>query len=911
MKDMIINILENNEELIATWEETKWLVLSSLFILPAVILNWIKGHYFLFFILTVSILASMIFWQNATYSYRRLFDIFWSKFVCIYHFYLAIIHLRDIGAYICYPNIAFIIHFYNKSNSSYINNEKIWVNYHMTFHLLVGIQSFIISLWVSELSNIKSNNIISENIMSSPIDKTTDLLQSIINQVSKKQKKKLTKKKKKLVLVKDSIPSMSPIKEKKSKGSRKNKKKLLLIEKTEEKIEEKTEEKIEEKTEKKPKLSRKKNIKINPETSIMKIPIMEQIEAFKIHGIKVLESLDEPTLNNMVLETKDAYYNSNISLLSDNLYDILVEYIKEKYPNNKVADAVGATITRNKVKLPYEMWSMDKIKPDTNALANWKAKYAGPYLISCKLDGVSGLYDCSKKQPKLYTRGDGKVGQDISHLIPYLHLPNAKGTVVRGEFIIPKQVFNEKYKDTFANPRNMVSGLINKQTYDEKVQDLHFVVYELVIPVMKPSQQLETIYESGFEVVKYEMMDQSSLTNDNLSNLLIEWRTNYEYEIDGIIVADDKIHERKTGNPDHSFAFKMVLSDQIAEAKVIDVLWQASKDGYLKPRVRLEPIHLGGVKIEYATGFNGKFIEDNKIGIGALIQIIRSGDVIPHIKAVTMPADSPKMPEQPYIWSDKHVDVLLADVNSDPDVALKNITSFFVNLGVEGLAKGNVKRLIESGLDSVPKIIKAQKADFEKAGFKTLADKFVKNIQDKLDQASIITIMNASNKLGRGISGKTLEIIMTNEPTILQSTSESDEEKYKKLLKIKGIGEVNAKTFVKNIPDFLEFLQKCGLDSKLSVNKKTNFQPNESKESFSLLDVSHPLYSKKVVMTKVRDQDIIEYLKKVGGLLQDNVNSETFILIVKSKDDSSSKILKAKEKNIQIMTPEEFKALYF
>ena len=782
--------------------------------------------------------------------------------------------------------------------------------------------------------------------MESNASNTSGLLQSIVGKVSKTHKKKLTKKRKKLVLVQDSDLPMSSVKEKKSKKpiepkkpKESRKKKIVLVEEVEEIITppppkeptpppqmkassspkkvsspKKSKSKKAPKEKKSPKVSRKKNIKITQETSLMKTPsmqisIMEQLEAFKVHGIKVLESLDEPTLNKMVLETKDAYYNSNISLISDNLYDILVEYIKEKYPDNKVADEVGAKITKNKVKLPYEMWSMDKIKPDTNALANWKAKYAGPYIISCKLDGVSGLYDCTKKQPKLYTRGDGKVGQDISHLIPYLHLPNAKGTVVRGEFIIPRQVFEEKHKDTFANPRNMVSGLINKQTYDENVSDLHFVVYEMVVPVMKPSEQLENSLSAGFEVVKYEMMDQSTLTNDNLSALLVDWRTNYTYEIDGIIVADNNIHERKTGNPDHAFAFKMVLSDQVSEAKVVDVLWQASKDGYLKPRVRIEPINLGGVKIEYATGFNGKFIEDNKIGIGALIQIIRSGDVIPHIKAVTMPAESAKMPEQPYVWSDKHVDVLLADVNSDPEVALKNITAFFVGIGVEGLAKGNVKRLVEAGLDSVPKIIKANQSDFANAGFKSLAQKFVQNIQNKLEQASLVTIMNASNKLGRGISGKILEVIMTNEPSILRATGESDQEKYEKLMKIKGIGEVNAKTFVKNIPQFLSFLQKCGLDSKLTSKAKS--KSGESSEIQEQKDSSHPLYNKKIVMTKVRDTEIIEYLKKVGGHLQDNVNSETFVLIVKSKDDKSNKTEAALKKGIPIMTPEEFKATYF
>jgi DNA ligase (NAD+) len=748
------------------------------------------------------------------------------------------------------------------------------------------------------------------------IERTSELLQSIINKISKTHKKKLTKKKKKVVLIKNSSMSETSAKKSpKAKVSRKKKDKLVLLEEQREKTKTPTPKEPtpppkeptpppKEPTPKKKQKITKKNLK-----AIEEISVMEQIEAFKTHGIKVLEALDEQTLNKMILESKDAYYNSNTSILSDNLYDILAEYIQEKYPKNEVVHAIGATITRNKVKLPYEMWSMDKIKPDTNALANWKEKYGGPYVVSCKLDGVSGLYDCTKKQPKLYTRGDGKVGQDISHLIPYLHLPNARGTVVRGEFIIQKKVFDEKFKDTFANPRNMVSGLINKQTYDENVKDLHFVVYELVVPVMTPTEQLEKIQESGFEVVKYEVLKQSiSLTNDKLSSLLVEWRTKYEYEIDGIIVADNKVYERKTGNPEHAFAFKMVLSDQMAEAKVVDVLWQASKDGYLKPRIRIEPIQLGGVKIEYATGFNGKFIEDNKIGIGAIVQIIRSGDVIPHIKEVTMPAETAKMPEQAYVWSDKHVDVLLADIESDPDVALKNITAFFVSLGIEGLAKGNIKRLIDAGYNSIPKIIKASQSDFEKAGFKSLAQKFEKNIHDKLQEASLIDIMNASNKLGRGISGKTIEQIMEHEPNVLVS-NDTPEQKYEKLIKIKGIGEVNARTFIKNIPVFMNFLHECGLDDKMNLQMKSN-KSTHSKGQEETHDTSNPLYKKKVVMTKIRDKDIIEYLKEVGGILQDNISSDTFILLVKSKDDSSSKVVKAKEKGITIMTAEEFKSMF-
>jgi len=373
------------------------------------------------------------------------------------------------------------------------------------------------------------------------------------------------------------------------------------------------------------------------------------------------------------------------------------------------------------VNLPYEMAYMDKIKPVTGAVTIWKQKYSGPYVLSCKLDGVSGMYSTEGGIPKLYTRGNGKVGQDVSHLIPYLKLPKTSGKsgiVVRGEFVIPKSVFHDKYATKFANPRNLVAGIVNRQTIDEKVHDLHFVTYEVIVPELKPSAQMRTLMERGFETVLNREAMSGDLTNELLSEILVKWRAEYLYEIDGVIVTNDKVYSRKSGNPDHSFAFKMVLSDQIAEAKVVDVLWTPSKDGYLKPRVQIEPIQLGGVKIEYATGFNAAFIEQNKIGLGALIQIIRSGDVIPHIRSVTTPSEQAKMPNVPYKWNDTHVDIMLEDAGSDETVREKNVTGFFRGIGVDGLSSGNVARIIAAGFETVPAIIHMTKADFEKAGFK-------------------------------------------------------------------------------------------------------------------------------------------------------------------------------------------------
>jgi DNA polymerase/3'-5' exonuclease PolX len=352
--------------------------------------------------------------------------------------------------------------------------------------------------------------------------------------------------------------------------------------------------------------------------------IKTQIQNFKKNGINVLHTLSEHELTEMIKLANILYRNFQ-PIMTDNEYDILQDYITEKFPSNQEVFKVGAPVEKNKAQLPYEMASMDKIKPDTGILTNWTKKFTGPYVLSCKLDGVSGLYSTEGKTPKLYTRGDGKVGQDVSYLIPHLRLPKTHDIVIRGEFIIPKMTFETKYKTTFANPRNMVAGIINQKAVNEAINDVHFVAYEVIKPVLKPSNQMSFLQTQDIETVLNKTVStlpngSSALSNELLSETLVEWRQNYAYEIDGVIVTDDKNYSRKSGNPEHAFAFKMVLSDQIAEAKVVDVIWTPSKDGYLKPRVQIEPINLGGVRIEYATGFNGAFINDNKVGIGAIIE---------------------------------------------------------------------------------------------------------------------------------------------------------------------------------------------------------------------------------------------------------------------------------------------------
>ena len=276
-----------------------------------------------------------------------------------------------------------------------------------------------------------------------------------------------------------------------------------------------------------------------------------------------------------------------------------------------------------------------------------------------------------------------------------------------------------------------------------------------------------------------------------------------------------------------------------------------------------------------------------------------------------MPAEQPKMPLVPYKWTNTHVDIVLENAGDDITVREKNITAFFVGLEVDGLSSGNVKRIMTAGFDTIANILKMTKADFKTVeGFKEkMIEKVFSGIHEKVEKAGLLDIMVASNLLGRGLGQRKLKPILEKYPDILIS-SETDETKIKMLKEIEGIGPENAKSFVSNISTFMGFLKECNLEGKLSMTNLSNTQEKNIVEEKTNIDTSNPLFGKKIVMTKVRDKEIIEHLSKVGAILEDNIKKDTFVLIVKTHDDVSNKTKYATEHNIPIMMPSEFREKY-
>lgn len=602
------------------------------------------------------------------------------------------------------------------------------------------------------------------------------------------------------------------------------------------------------------------------------------------------------------------YYNTGEELVPDDVFDIMKDILAERDPDNKFLAEVGSP-SKEAVKLPYYMGSLNKIKPETGALEAWKDKHKGPYIISDKLDGVSALLHNNNGTLKLYTRGDGTKGQDISHLIKFVvgkTVKIPKNDAIRGELIISKDQFTT-HGTGYANGRNAVAGLVNAKHFSQTIANItEFVAYAVIHPRMKQDAQMTHLDNiKGLRVVTHHEATADELTDDNLKEHLIESRRESPYEIDGIVVIDTgKIYDLENHNPTYGFAFKAQLDDQMAQTTVKEVVWKASKNGYLKPKITFDPVQLVGAEITNATAFNAKYVEDHKLGPGAVVIIIRSGDVIPHIKEVLSGATSgdAQMPDTPYKWTKTHVDIIVDDIHGAMQDSIKTqqITFFFKTIGVKNISEGIVKILVDNGYDSVISIISGLKNDMstmakiEGIGQKILTKIWI-NFQTATQTIKMETLMAASGSLGRGMGVRKIKMVLDKYPDILTATWNSDTV-LKKLLTIRGFDDITATQFADNLPLFKMFITELESIGINITHIKTPTNGNKFKDQ-------------KIVFTGFRDATLEDLITSQGGEVSTNVSKNTTLLVHKDSHDSS-KYKKAEQLGIPIMTLDEFKNQY-
>lgn len=341
---------------------------------------------------------------------------------------------------------------------------------------------------------------------------------------------------------------------------------------------------------------------------------------------------------------REAYYNLD-PIVPDSVYDAKRDRLKQICPDHFEVCAVGAsppaTSVWEKVKHDIPMGSLDKVN-SLEELKQWAKKTGTDWFhITDKIDGSSMelVYE-DGELVRCVTRGDGFVGEDVTKNVKQIptvpkSLPDPISITVRGEIVMLKKVFAEKYADTYANPRNTAAAKVReKKKGGEDCANLTFLAYWIK---RNPSPEtmrsaFEQLTSLGFQTPEFAC-GSAEIVEEHFETVTKN-RQNMPYDIDGQVVSVDSIQALENlgevaMRPRGQIAWK--FESEKAESRVLDIVWQVGPTGRVTPVAKVEPTPIGGVTIESVSLHNLKMFNELKLFHGCRVLIERRNDVIPYI----------------------------------------------------------------------------------------------------------------------------------------------------------------------------------------------------------------------------------------------------------------------------------------
>jgi DNA ligase (NAD+) len=603
-------------------------------------------------------------------------------------------------------------------------------------------------------------------------------------------------------------------------------------------------------------------------------------------------------LKQQIVKANEAY-RAGKPIISDAKYDQLVEELSLLSPDDELLTKVGHVVVdeTRKIRLPIEMASMNKIKSmdDINDWCRLKGiSKSETVIITPKFDGLSLCVD--EKTNEAWTRGDGEFGQKSDEhyklIQNHLNLDEYSFIYTYGEVMIPKQVFINKFSADFANPRNLVAGLLNSKTVSDSLKDCQYIKYGAFTNKNFDTKQeiIDELNVGQSSKVEYHICKISELTEDLLIGLFQKFST--EYEIDGLIIEindltlqDNLGRETSSNNPVWARAFKHPSFEQSAETDVIGISWNISKQGLLKPILHISPVKLDGVTVSNVTGNNARFVKDLGLGVGAKVVVKRSGMVIPIIADVITPVDfvQPTIEGVEVDWNENGIELIT--LTETDDQRLKKIVAFFEILEADNVSEGVITQLWDAGYKTIKDVLSLTTSDLEKIDRfgKRKAQIVYNSIQKSVSGVQLSKLQHATG-IFKGLGSKKLVLLedFTTKPTVDQ------------VMTIEGFAEVSAKSYIDSYDIFFDFIK----DLPVTIAEKV--------ES---VKVGTDLEGKSFVFTGVRRKDLEEVIESRGGKISSGVSKTTTHLVMKVVGSGSSKEKKAIELGVEVITVEQLEKL--
>ena len=550
------------------------------------------------------------------------------------------------------------------------------------------------------------------------------------------------------------------------------------------------------------------------------------------------------------------------------------------------------------------------------------------YDVEPKVDGLSVALEYENGLfVRGATRGDGQVGEDVTEnlktvrSIP-LRIPDAPARlIVRGEVYMPKQVFHALNEERerrgealFANPRNAAAGSLRQ--LDPKVaaaRRLDIAVFNIQWAEGKTFrthlETLDYLKQKGFKVIPHYTADTIERAIDHVAEIG-EHRDGYPFDIDGAVIKVNDLSQRDVLGSTAKFprwAAAYKYPPEVKPSRVVDITIQVGRTGVLTPKAQLEPVRLAGTTVTSATLHNQDFIAEKDIRIGDTVLVRKAGEIIPEVLSVV----TEQRPEGtiPYVFPTV-CPVCGAPVERDEDGAhirctgaecpaqlLRNLAHFASRdaMDIEGLGIAVVENLVGAGLVRTPGDLYFLQAE-EVEKLERMGKKSAQNLVEAIARSKEQDLSRLIYALGiRQVGQKTGKVLAARFRTMdaLQNASLED------LTAVEDIGEITARSILEWFasPQSLHLLSRL---REAGVNMEAAEQGSDQRFAGLTFVLTGAL-------ERFTRDEAAQRIEALGGKVSGSVSKKTSYVV--AGEAAGSKLRKAQELGVSVLTEEEFLAM--
>ena len=428
---------------------------------------------------------------------------------------------------------------------------------------------------------------------------------------------------------------------------------------------------------------------------------------------------------------KEAYYNGQ-EIMTDFEFDALEKELGLENKSN-VGSRHNPSYT---IQHPYIMGSLSKVQIHKNkdGEVEWNKylqeiyKYITPEtwcIVTPKYDGCSFEIYVKNGEVTVSSRGDGEYGKDLKqHIlskVPYKMLQMYQEYTLRGEVLVEKKVFEQKYAEQFTNPRSFVSGVLNSdystdEEFQNRLNDLSLVIYDLRLKgsmgwedydwtEIQARVDSDSFFDTQTARDIVRLLPSYSkhcfiTTENNLKEIYTYFdsfrHNSCPFALDGIVIKtsqEERIQNVTEARPKDCVAIKFI--PMLQETEVVNITWNLGKTGELIPIIWVKPVEMDGRMVQKCSGHNYGYLLEKKVSIGSKIIMSLAGDIIPFLYKVTntdnFDENKLNLPDATYIEGDIH----LMKILSDKDWAFVKFVNSASGLNIPNIGNETAKKIFE------------------------------------------------------------------------------------------------------------------------------------------------------------------------------------------------------------------------